>query len=66
MIVFIITVIHSSYLAILNCVGKLGKMSEPTNSTQKTYHKKASGAALNTVKKHAKEHDLKLYGSCFW
>ena len=33
---------------------------------KKTYHKKATGAALNTVKKHSKDHDLKLYGSCFW
>jgi hypothetical protein len=33
---------------------------------QKTYHKKASGQALNTVKKHSKETDLKLFGSCFW
>lgn len=41
-------------------------MSENANSKQKTYHKKATGIALNTVKKHAKEHDLKLYGSCFW
>ncbi|OCK80640.1 glutathione S-transferase [Lepidopterella palustris CBS 459.81] len=37
-----------------------------TNQTEKkTYHKKATGNALNTVKKHAKEEDLKLYGSCF-
>lgn len=42
------------------------KMSNDANTTQKTYHKKATGAALNTVKKHSKEHDLKLYGSCFW
>ncbi|EEH08085.1 conserved hypothetical protein [Histoplasma capsulatum G186AR] len=32
---------------------------------QKTYHKKASGSAAVTVKKHAKEADLKLFGSCF-
>ncbi|KAI9735141.1 MAG: hypothetical protein M1834_001729 [Cirrosporium novae-zelandiae] len=32
---------------------------------QKTYHKKASGAALGTVKRHSKDSDLKLYGSCF-
>jgi hypothetical protein len=36
------------------------------NEQQKTYHKKASGLALNTVKKHSKENDLKLFGSCFW
>ncbi|KAI9768336.1 MAG: Glutathione S-transferase U1 [Geoglossum simile] len=32
---------------------------------QKTYHKKATGAALATVKKHSKDHELKLFGSCF-
>ncbi|KAI9814429.1 MAG: hypothetical protein M1827_003285 [Pycnora praestabilis] len=32
---------------------------------QKTYHKKATGNALATVKKHSKEHELKLFGSCF-
>lgn len=45
----------------------LPSMSENADSNpQKTYHKKATGAALNTVKKHSKDHDLKLYGSCFW
>jgi hypothetical protein len=39
-------------------------MSDKAN--QKTYHKKATGAALVTVKKHVKENELKLYGSCFW
>jgi len=33
---------------------------------QKTYHKKVTGAALVTVKKHSKDHELKLFGSCFW
>lgn len=33
---------------------------------KKTYHKKATGAALVTAKRHAKDHNLKLYGSCFW
>jgi glutathione S-transferase len=33
---------------------------------KKTYHKKATGNALTTVKNHAKEDELKLYGSCFW
>lgn len=32
---------------------------------KKTYHKKATGAALDTVKRHSAEHELKLYGSCF-
>lgn len=42
------------------------KMSDNTDSNQKPYHTKATGAALNTVKKHSKDHALKLYGSCFW
>ncbi|KAJ4296471.1 hypothetical protein N0V90_006516 [Kalmusia sp. IMI 367209] len=33
--------------------------------TKKTYHKKATGNALVTVKNHSKEDDLKLFGSCF-
>jgi hypothetical protein len=36
------------------------------DSSKKTYHNKATGNALTTVKNHAKEEDLKLYGSCFW
>ncbi|KID74743.1 Glutathione S-transferase, partial [Metarhizium brunneum ARSEF 3297] len=28
--------------------------------------RKATGTAATLVKKHAKEHDLKLYSSCFW
>ncbi|KAI9775372.1 MAG: hypothetical protein M1816_005942 [Peltula sp. TS41687] len=38
------------------------KKSQPQ---QKTYHKKATGLALATVKKHSKESDLRLFGSCF-
>ncbi|KAL8800053.1 MAG: hypothetical protein Q9182_005453 [Xanthomendoza sp. 2 TL-2023] len=41
------------------------KMEKEKKKTEKTYHKKATGEALATVKKHAKDHDLKLYGSCF-
>lgn len=41
-------------------------MTDNAKTDQKTYHKKATGLALATVKKHAKEHGLKLYGSCFW
>jgi hypothetical protein len=33
---------------------------------EKTYHKKATGNASATVRMHSKEHDLKLFGSCFW
>lgn len=36
------------------------------DSSKKTYHKKATGNALTTVRNHSKEEDLKLYGSCFW
>ncbi|TID21762.1 SAICAR synthase-like protein [Venturia nashicola] len=32
---------------------------------KKSYHTKATGAALATVKKHSKEQNLKLYGGCF-
>jgi len=35
------------------------------DSQKKTYHKKATGKALATVKAHSKEENLKLYGSCF-
>jgi len=41
-----------------------GTMAD-TADQQKTYHKKATGNALTTVRKHSKEHDLKLFGSCF-
>ena len=41
-------------------------MTNPNQTQQKTYHKKASGLAYMTVKKRSKENDLKLYGSCFW
>jgi hypothetical protein len=34
--------------------------------SQKTSQRKATGAALVTIKKHAKENDLKLYAACFW
>lgn len=40
--------------------------ADTVQSAKKTYHKKATGAALVTAKRHAKEHNLKLYGSCFW
>ncbi|CAD0096965.1 unnamed protein product [Aureobasidium vineae] len=34
-------------------------------STKKTYYKKATGKALETVEKHSSDHELKLFGSCF-
>lgn len=36
------------------------------NEQQKTYHKKASGLAMATVRKRSKDSELKLFGSCFW
>jgi len=33
---------------------------------KKNYHTKATGNALDTVKKHSQENDLKLFSSCFW
>jgi len=33
--------------------------------TKKTYNKQATGLALETANTHSKDHDLKLYGSCF-
>ncbi|MCJ1288441.1 hypothetical protein MMC26_007798 [Xylographa opegraphella] len=44
---------------------QLLKLEKETKKMQKTYHKKATGTALGTVKRHSKEHDLKLFGSCF-
>ncbi|KAB8338964.1 hypothetical protein FH972_021903 [Carpinus fangiana] len=32
---------------------------------QKTYHKKASGPALDTVKRHSRDETLVMFGSCF-
>lgn len=52
--------LHPVYLSI-----NFRMMSDNANSDKKTYHKKATGLALTTVKKHSKEHDMKLYGSCF-
>jgi len=39
--------------------------NQGADPTKQTYHKKATGTALTTVKNHSKEEDLKLYGSCF-
>lgn len=42
-------------------------MADPQKQTQaKSYHKKATGEAHETVKKRSQECDLKLFGSCFW
>jgi hypothetical protein len=47
----------------------LYNMTDPNQGgdpTKKTYHKKATGNALTTVKNRSKDDELKLYGSCFW
>ncbi|GME25496.1 putative glutathione transferase [Neofusicoccum parvum] len=41
------------------------KKRQPQADQKKTYHTKATGKALETVKKHAAENELKLFGSCF-
>jgi hypothetical protein len=45
---------------------KMTDTNQGGDSSKKTYHKKATGNALTTVKNHSKEDDLKLYGSAFW
>jgi hypothetical protein len=45
---------------------KMADTDENAQKEKKSYHTKATGAALATVKKHSKEHNLKLYGGCFW
>jgi len=40
--------------------------SQKENTEKKNYHKSCTGAALETVKKHTEEHDLRFYGACFW
>lgn len=46
--------------------GKMSYTNESKSQEKKSYHTKATGAALATVKQHSKEHSLKLYGGCFW
>ncbi|KAF8422041.1 hypothetical protein EV426DRAFT_607300 [Tirmania nivea] len=41
------------------------KLEKEIKKVQKTYHKKATGLALQTVKRHSKPNDLKLFSSCF-
>lgn len=46
---------------------KASMSSNGSNGKQeKSYHKQATGLALQTAKEHEAEHGLKLYGSCFW
>ncbi|KAK8167000.1 putative glutathione transferase [Phyllosticta citrichinensis] len=39
--------------------------SQTKQDDKKSYHTKATGKALETVKKHSTDNDLKLFGSCF-
>ena len=45
---------------------KMSDANQGGDPQKKTYHKKATGNALTTVKNHSKEDELKLFGSCFW
>jgi hypothetical protein len=45
---------------------KMTDTNQGGDATKKTYHKKATGSALVTVKNRSKDDDLKLYGSAFW
>lgn len=45
---------------------KMTDRNQGGDASKKTYHKKATGNALTTVKTHSKDNDLKLYGSAFW
>ncbi|KAJ6445606.1 glutathione transferase [Purpureocillium lavendulum] len=44
----------------------LAERDKEAKKTQKLPVRKATGAALATVKKHTKDSDLKLYAACFW
>lgn len=54
---------HDSNLSHLHST--LHTMSSATPSGKKTYHRRATGAALRTAEAHAAPHSLKLFGSCF-
>lgn len=54
------------YLSYLTGTRSVQAVTDAKASVQKTYHKKATGTASSTVKRHSKEHEFKLYGSCFW
>ncbi|KAI1872454.1 hypothetical protein JX265_005334 [Neoarthrinium moseri] len=43
----------------------INSQKKDTKKTTKPAQRKASGTALTTVKKHAKDHELKLYAACF-
>lgn len=43
----------------------LAQREKESRKSQKVAQRKASGAALATVKKHSKESDLKLYAACW-
>ena len=55
------------YLSRLNPFGAGGgnDASAKASAQAKTYHKKATGAAAETAKRHGKAEPLKLFSSCF-
>ena len=65
-LIFRLSTLNPALRPVYTSQSPFATMSDNANSEKKTYHKKATGIALNTVKKHSKEHELKLYGSCFW
>lgn len=44
----------------------INAQKKEAKKTPKPPQRKATGLALATVKRHLKEHELKLYASCFW
>lgn len=42
------------------------QQSQTKQDDKKSYHTKATGKALATVKRHSTNDELKLFGSCFW
>jgi glutathione S-transferase len=44
----------------------INMQKKESKKTTKPSLRKASGTALTTTRKHAKEHELKLYAACFW
>jgi hypothetical protein len=63
-VAFRINVIHQTSFS--RTAIRMSGTDSNTQKEKKSYHNKATGAALATVKKHSKEHNLKLYGGCFW
>lgn len=53
-------------LSLTNPARKIKTMAPHHQTSQKTYHTKATGNAAFTQFNHKDESDLKLFGSCFW